>query len=327
MSQKDEFTAAAHDYIWYYGHLHCRITGKKVSTQCTCLCALVDGESALAAACCLLVEFYSLNKTQRYSLLMHLCLSAISFVLRNNPKVNSGKNIILRGKCFQLALNLVNTNSNKSCMSVFSLCQAGMLVYFGLGIKAFRKLKADVISGKAAPKKHGLSGLQSNNTLAGVVLTSLHEFLDGLQEYAEPHATRVVQLHCGVRLDDDDGCVLLPSHWGVRHLYGRWCYECGWIGKGDGSGNLGCIADYAPRPNDDIDWPSYSVSLEVCSLSSFRSYWRKYFPLMKVKTPTLDSCVVCWQYCCAFSSIQRHLKTIGDAHNLCNYNIIIQLGV
>ena len=152
---EDLFTCAAYKYMRHYGCLPCTVAGKKVSTQCKCLHALVTDDFVLAAACRHLVEFYCCDKNQRYSSLMNLYGSAWSFALSNNEKMS--RKVVLRGKCFPLTLTVFN-NSNKSCMSAFQLCQVGVVRYFGIGIWSLARLKASLKDGKATPHKHGFSG-------------------------------------------------------------------------------------------------------------------------------------------------------------------------
>ena len=71
----------------------------------------------------------------------------------------------------------------------------------------------------------------------------------------------MVPLASGIDLRHDDGCVILPPHFGVRVLYSHWCWECGWKVMEDGSGNLGKVVGYILRPNDELDWPEGIVFL------------------------------------------------------------------
>ena len=81
-------------------------------------------------------------------------------------------------------------------------------------------------------------------------------------------------------------------------MYEQYCFNNGWKVRHTPRGFYGRLSDYKPRPNDDhLDsmafWPTGSISIPVCTFPTFCSLWKKFFPLMKIRSPSEDICLQC----------------------------------
>ena len=71
-------------------------------------------------------------------------------------------------------------------------------------------------------------------------------------------------------------------------------------------GNFGKTRDYEVREFDGTDWvDGESETVAVISFATFLSFWNLHFPKLKIRSPSYDTCSVCFKYSCSLSSIFR----------------------
>ena len=134
-------------------------------------------------------------------------------------------------------------------------------------------------------------------------------FLRDLQRKGEPHATRVVRTISGIGLRDAEVDVVdLPSCYTKRQLYARFLHEIGWIVRPKVNGSFGKIADYEQRPFDEFWIEGEDVPTPACSFETFRAFWAKNFPKLKIRSPVYNTCSLCYQYSNNLSDIQRKMN-------------------
>ena len=129
------------------------------------------------------------------------------------------------------------------------------------------------------------------------------EVLDFLLQVAhdegESQATRFVRELTGIGICNNKKFgFTLPPYNTKRKLYERYCYYNGWKTRQTPRGNYTRVAEYKLRKNDDeledmALWPTGSVVLPVCTFSTFRTLWKRFFPLLKIRTPSEDICLQC----------------------------------
>ena len=127
---------------------------------------------------------------------------------------------------------------------------------------------------------------------------ALHAYFTKLRtEHAEPHATRVVRERFGVALRAEEiDLVELPSSMTSRQLYSQFCYGRGWSIRANNKGGLPKVKDYPRRPFDNVGWPPGSMAKAVPSRSYFLRFWKKYYPKVRIRPPSEDTCNECWKY-------------------------------
>ena len=184
------------------------------------------------------------------------------------------------------------------------VCQQTMKNLFGQGHKKFQRILKAAQAGNLFNEKHGLIGNTNMKKMNTEMKEDLRNFFSMLRDNeAEPRATRVVRETTLVALRDSEvDLVDLPSHYTKRHLYGRYCFERGYICKVRSSGAYGKMSNFDPRPNyttvdgveqEDERWPIGSKPKDITSWWSFRQIWKKEFPNLKIRPPSMDICAEC----------------------------------
>ena len=75
-------------------------------------------------------------------------------------------------------------------------------------------------------------------------------------------------------------CRELPHHYSKRSLYKRWCWERGWVIQNDARSNE---TKEERSPVDDEFWTEDKVPEPTLSWPSFRNYWKKHFPHLRIR--------------------------------------------
>ena len=88
----------------------------------------------------------------------------------------------------------------------------------------------------------------------------------------------------------------LPPYKTKRKMYEQYCFNNGWKVRHTPRGGYAKLSDYTLRPNDDhledmALWPTGSIFIPVCTYHTFCSLWKKFFPLMKICSPSKDICL------------------------------------
>ena len=148
------------------------------------------------------------------------------------------------------------------------------------------------------------------------VNASMHEFLNDLkQNHSLPFATRLVRDETGLTTRDDDvDEVALPPNYSMRRCYELWCLSRGYkpTFKSSAKSIYNKINDYALRENDEDDWPIGSEPQQVCAWETFRSYWWKHFPKMKIRKKGADVCTDCLMLANSFRSRSNRQQRRGE---------------
>ena len=189
---------------------------------------------------------------------------------------------------------LLNGISNIE-IELYKVCQNALKNLFGIGQRQWYKLKSDA----ALPSKDN-SNYKNNVNKQSKCTQSLVDFLYEIGETeGESYATRFIRMETKVGIRDDDTKIIqLPSYFSKRSLYERYCYENGWIARSRNDGSYPSVKDYPRRENDDHDeelaqWPSGSIANSICSWSTFLKIWDSYLPFIKIRPPSLDTCLTC----------------------------------
>lgn len=173
------------------------------------------------------------------------------------------------------------------------VCQHALSRVCGMKSYAWRGLCKKVRDGISL--EHGLCGKNSNraNLEAQEWIDS---FLSRLEEQAAPRATRMVRYLNKegnyvqeVRDDDIDG-VDLPSHCTKLGLYKQFVAERGWRFIYDPKNR---ILDKVPIDGMEQDPDNPSA---LPSINSFKAYWEKHFPKMKIQSASADICDECFVF-------------------------------
>ena len=108
-----------------------------------------------------------------------------------------------------------------------------------------------------------------------------------------------METRIGIREAEED-MVQLPSCFTKRQLYERYCFSKGWLAKSSSDGSYPPLSQYTRRPHDDDNrdalfalWPVGSESGRICAWPTFLRIWDKYLPLLKIRPPSLDTCLTC----------------------------------
>lgn len=149
-------------------------------------------------------------------------------------------------------------------------------------------------------KKHFDQNTIPNHALAGkppnkqrkflqVYEAALIDHFDELKKEAEPIATRYVRESTGeltVR-DTDEALVFLPSFLTVRSCYAKFCLEK--RAAKVSTNNKGKVTVVR------ADGGAGEVPT-VPAWSAYCSYWKRHYPMMKVRRPTEDICNYCYRW-------------------------------
>lgn len=200
------------------------------------------------------------------------------------------------------------------------VCRTSFMNICALTNKVWTGLMASVDANTIVPLPHrGIGNKRRTEYSAfGECLEDLKTFFeDVIDDYGEPWATRFVREKVSLReCNEDDHC--LPSSFTKRKLYELFCYHRGYNLK---SSKATKIADYPLRDDfDDILWTEDSQPLPVCSESSFRRFWKKEFPNLKIRPPSEDICGECLVYRNSFkytSKRKNDLQELSDIESEC----------
>ena len=184
-------------------------------------------------------------------------------------------------------------------------CLSTLLLFYNIPWHRFKKIEKDLANGETATPIHASTGKASNNAMKESTIKRLHDFFSALEEEAEPHATKVVRTRARVALRDDDEIVELPSSYSKRGLYAKLMLEWGWTVMCDGRGNYGKLSDYEARAYGD-DWvEGVDEAVSPISFATFLKFWSVHYAKLKIRSPSYDTCVLCFKFSCSLSAIVR----------------------
>ena len=186
------------------------------------------------------------------------------------------------------------------------VCKSAMMraTYTGRG---YWKTCEDAIKRGQSPK-HKLTGQDSNRAkqFTSHVAPFLREFLEDMEDLAEPRATRLVRETTGVGVrDEETGKVYLAPNVTKRNLYVRFCHERGWKMISDAKNNFEAVK------REDENW-SDGEPKEICCWTAFRQFWKTEFPNLHVRRPTEDICSLCYNFAMAHKYGTRTVATLDS---------------
>jgi hypothetical protein len=292
----DECINLATQYFTAIGELqNCPVTTSRRGglSKCTCLHNLCSGQQDNALqkrVGTALVEFSLFSRDRRSEYLMTVIrYSQMPFIGR----VNKLQTFVLPER----DASAMPGGNDDTCSLPRPICQSALMSV--LGIKAYAWRTARRAAESNVVPYHALKAKPSNNSIledtAGS-LTKLFEDLkedtagsltkcfEDLKEHACPRATRVVQTHTEVVLQDDDPDQYeLPTNWTKRAMFARWLNENSYDIWTDRRG-VSIISEKADGDADckSITWPT------------FRSYWSKNYPGMIIPRARADICGDCY---------------------------------
>lgn len=288
-SSKDSFVTLSDAFVRYYGDLGAcySYSRKNFQTKCLCVNSLMEGDNSSEKINQVTNSMYNFFIRTKYTqkLVFREWIRAASVMKTTNKQT-----------CYKVSTNFNFSGVYEDAPAYtkpFQVCQNTLMRLFDYGYYKFKKLQDQVE--KVELSCHGLTNKLSNNMVANQekykeIETSLKKFFEDLVEESETHATRVVREVSGVTLRDDEvGTVELPSSWTKRQLYSRYCFQRGWNVRADARGCLPKLQNYPVRPFNDSDWPTGSEPIPVPSRIYFDKYWKKNFPLMKIRSPSADT--------------------------------------
>ena len=292
----NDFLIACKGFIHHYGQRQCmNYKVKTYKTKCTCLKDLVSARNSERTVTQLsnsLRNYFSMIKLTQYICLKDWIRACTDMKLVKKAKIRDVQKLY--------PINGVFCDAPAS-KKPFYVCQNTFMLLYNLGYNKYSSIKKQIYESSLKP--HGLTNRESNrfkNTQEKYndINAGLKLYFDRLKnEHAEPHATRIVRESTGVGLRAEEvDTVELPSAMTSRQLYSKFCFERGWSIQANAKGALPKIKDYPRRPFDDMDWPEGSIAKPVPSRGYFNAYWKKYYPKMRIRPPSEDTCAECWQY-------------------------------
>jgi hypothetical protein len=244
--------------------------------ECECLTSLsIDSEQAVEY----LVSFAHLSKGIRETI--------VKEKIRHAEENKGKKGIGMR--FYSLPLG---TGKKDVC-----LCVQSFRNVLGIGNRhEWKRLKQSAKSGEPGPIIHANTG--NRNRVSFAPYKEAREGLQGFIEnlvghHTEERATRLVRESLTTIERGDSHVVHLASSNTKRKLYEHYCYQRGWVPGRTADGSHGRVHSYEPRENDEEEWPIGSVSLPVCSWWSFRSFWKKEYPNLRIRPQSEDICDEC----------------------------------
>ena len=183
-----------------------------------------------------------------------------------------------------------------------TVCKHAIAALCGYGRDSWLRLVSAAKSGNF--KEHGLVGKPSNFLKKHDHSPKLHQFFKELELYAAPRATRVVRSSLGGEelRDDDLDLVDLPSNFLKNGLYARYCKEvCGTSIKFDSKHRL--VSTEAVPGMEMADIPAWST---------FRKFWDKNYPKLKIQKPSKDICGECYKHANRFKILAGRRVDDGE---------------
>ena len=216
----------------------------------------------------------------------------------------------MRGKLFTL---FYSRRDIRSVSQVYEIkcCLHTLLMFYNIPYKRFKGIEKNMKEEREITSAHGLTGKKSNFQTPEYKLESMRMFFSALEKEAEPHATKVVRTKTGIALRDNDDSVDLPSCYSKRSLYCKLMHLWGWVCRADGRGNFGKLQDYEARSFDEFWVAGECEIISPISYSTSFSFWAINYPKLKIRSPSYDTCSLCFKFSCNLSSILR-------AANECN---------
>ena len=138
----------------------------------------------------------------------------------------------------------------------------------------------------------------SNHQTKEYKLDSMRIFFSALEKETEPHATKVVRTKTGIALRDNDDSVDLPSCYSKRSLYCKLMHLWGWVCRADGRGSFGKLKDYEARSFDEFWVAGECEIISPITYSTFFSFWAINYPKLKIRSPSHDTCSLCFKFSC-----------------------------
>jgi hypothetical protein len=195
------------------------------------------------------------------------------------------------------------------------VCQHTLMLLLGLAKDAWRNHKACAETGQIPD--HPLLGRRGNRSKAfdRDIKEDLHEFFEHLKRLAEPRATRQVREDLGGShlKDDDPDIVDLPPYLTKRELYKGWCHDRGWTVHGSHKSN------YTYKERNDEKWVGSDGEekphLPRCSWATFRTFWRREYPKIRIRNTSSDICDECKKYNINMRQLRSKMKeaeSVGD---------------
>jgi len=155
------------------------------------------------------------------------------------------------------------------------ICSSALLTILGHSRHFWKTCKESAANGTI--RHHGLAGRESNNTLSDELVADLHLFLSNLMVLQEPLATG----------NTDEDVNYLPPSYSKRGLYKGFCHNRGWKTTTTTKGNV------KREERTDENWTNQQIQpIEICGWSSFRSFWKKHYPELRVRTPSVEQDVI-----------------------------------
>ena len=89
----------------------------------------------------------------------------------------------------------------------------------------------------------------------------------------------------------------------------------GWNCKADGRGSFGKRCNYEARSYDEFWVEGVDEAIYPISYSTFHCLWDLHCPTLKIRSPSYDTCSLCFKYTCSLSSIQREANNTSVVLN------------
>ena len=282
-------------------------------TKCDCSADIRDGDMFHAAVA--MANFFTMSRCGKDVRIQdHINQGLLRkrrprYLNIGNKRVRKEKDQ-MRGKLFTL---FFSRRDIRSISQVYEIrcCLHTLLMCYNISYKRFKSIKKNLKEEMVQTNVHGLTGQKSNHQTKEYKLESMRIFFSASEKEAEPHATKVVRTKTGIALRDNDDSVDLPSCYSKRSLYCKLMHLWGWVCRADGWGNFGKLQDYEGRSFDEF-W--VAGELEIISpitYSTFFSFWAINYPKLKIRSPSYDTCSLCFKFSCLLSTILR-------AANECN---------
>jgi hypothetical protein len=171
------------------------------------------------------------------------------------------------------------------------VCYSALLTILGYGRGYWDTCKKHAKAGTLPV--HGLTGRPSNTPVNEELQESMDRFFNEIACFAEPRATRFTRERTGQldTRDEDDDSDFLPPNFKKRALYGRFCYERGWLVETSTNG-----ATTTKKRKDDEWIALHQEPKSICSWAAFWRKWPKDFPNLKISSPAADICGECHKF-------------------------------
>jgi hypothetical protein len=183
-------------------------------------------------------------------------------------------------------------NGNRPEISMLcgqKVCRSAIAALLDFSSRKWRTC-ADAVKYNKPPIHGGKYNRNASSQFTEHCVTSLHEFFEGLKDFAEPESTCFVREETGSGLrHGEENVSLLPSCFSKRGLFIRWCDERGWKMITLPRGGY----RHEKKKNDD---GSDVETQPICSNSTFYRFWKEHYPKLILKRPSEDACTYCYQF-------------------------------